>query len=163
MPFRLQHRRPRERELWNLYIRERLPVAEIGRRYGVSEDTARRWLASLGMLEKRPTGPRPADRPRPFMPSRRYVRGAFVERARTHSITELARIYNVDRKTIRRWLAREGVKAVDGRRPSHPPLEELQALRDEGLSLARIGERYGVSRQRVHQWLATSAAEGPKT
>lgn len=31
--------------------------------------------------------------------------------------------------------------------------EEAQGLRDQGLSLAEIGQRFGVSRQRIHQLL----------
>ena len=75
--------------------------------------------------------------------------------AKIRSVNELADDYDVHRSTIRRWLLRERTTAVHGNRPSHPEIATLEQMRDDGLTLAQIGEHYGVSRQRVHQWMAS--------
>ena len=61
---------------------------------------------------------------------------------------------------LARWLAGLPGWSWD-RRPTGPARDaarvaEMRALRASGLSLAQIGDRYGISRQRAHQVLAES-------
>lgn len=81
-------------------------------------------------------------------------RRALKNMARTRSLTEMARHYGVDRSTMRRWLRAGNIEPVSGYRPERPSLERIQHAREvEDLTLEEIGQRYGVSRQRVHQWI----------
>lgn len=184
-------RRPPERELWSLYLRDGLSQRAIARRYGVSQGLASKWLGSLGLLERRrrhdetirpareravrdaynarrreaaaaariaagkppPAPPAPKRRKRRKRTRKPYDTAHLREAARIRSTQELADRHGVDRRTMYRWLKREGITALDGRRPAHPPVAKLEAMRSDGMSLAAIGEHYGVSRQRVHQWL----------
>ena len=86
--------------------------------------------------------------PKPYGKRQRLARMAKVK-----STSEMAEHWGVNRKTMYRWLRAEGIKAIHGNRPSMPPYEDLEwAREEEELTLEQIGRRYGVSRQRVHQW-----------
>ena len=158
--FAIERRRPRERELWQLYVQQRMSMREVADHYTVPVSTAHKWLNSLALVDKRRAVDE-ADRRRNRTrkrPRRSYHPGALRRRAQTMSQKELAEHYGVHRDTIANWCKREGIEPVNGKRPSHPPLAELEAMRAEGMTLAEIGRRYGVSRQRVHQWIQTSSS-----
>ena len=79
-------------------------------------------------------------------------REVFVE---SHRLTSGERPHCSWRCPLRERKPRRS-KGPPGR-PYDPAVrEEARALRAAGLSLAAIGRRLGVSKQRAHQWLAES-------
>lgn len=156
--FKRQHRRPPEYELRKLYVFEKRSHRQLADHYEVGVATVHRWLEGLGLLEQRKRADADRRRRRPRKRRRlKYYPDVLRRRAETHSAAQLAKMYGVTRQTMYAWLEAEGITAVDGRtsprRKASPPVPELEAMRDKGMTLAQIGERYGVSRQRVHQWL----------
>jgi transposase len=92
------------------------------------------------------------------------------------SVGEIAAEYGVTRQSIyvrlRRFLTTAEISEAGvlfGRRKGRPTAERtaqrcaeaVRLYRDEGMNLRQIGERYGVSRERVRQWIV-AAGEATK-
>ena len=141
-----------DRTLEQLYVVERVGSEELAGRFGVAPWAVRRRLRQAGIV--RPPGPAPGgDRP---MPHRDELERQYVEEQAT--LSQLAARYEVAAPTVRRWLAACGIE-VRGR-PSGTGLrpetaatltrgELLELYVDQGLTVAQIAHRFGVSKNVV--------------
>ena len=168
---------PPRPELFRKYVVEARSMRSVAEEYQVGPNTVKRWLKVRDIPLKRPGAP---SKPNPLWKQRKLEqqrrkqaahrrvireRGPRLagpnglpaprdlrERAQTLTLAELAEHYDRDARTVKRWCAEQAVYPLNGRRRVSPSLSELTFLR-ETLSLREIGERYGVSRQRVHYWI----------
>lgn len=93
---------------------------------------------------------RPRDPARPD-------RETLAELCKTKNATQIAAIYAKDTKTVCQWLRAEGLKAqqnpnkIGKRKPL--PMDTVVQLADQGIPLADIAERFGVSYYHVRHSL----------
>ncbi len=183
-------RPPSRPELTRGYVRDGQTLRQMGEHYGVAPNTVRRWLR-LRRIETRPTSTVPlaenvraraAREAAERRKARNYAtagaarRGPKPERrigvpddlersAETMGLHRLARHYGRNPATVRRWLADGGIVPLDERCRARPSDRELRSARAGGETFATIGAKYGVSRQRAHQWWqdTESALDGSDT
>lgn len=154
-------KRPPRSHLFRLYVAKGMTVRQVADHYGVTYGVARRWLTYHG-IELRRRGPERTrtnrGRKRGPKPSRPPNVATFRRRAQRMSLGELAAAYDRAPSTIHAWCERYGVPVPDGRRrPDKPSAAELEQMRTtDGMTLQQIGDRYGVSRQRVGQWIISA-------
>ena len=93
---------------------------------------------------------RPRDPARPD-------RETLAELCKTKNATQIAYIYAKDVKTVCNWLRQDGLTAQQNPRKLGPrkplPMDVVVKLADQGIPLADIGERYGVSYHHVRKML----------
>ena len=175
---------PPRPHLFRMYAAQGRTIREVADHYGVDYKVARRWLIRYGielrpngpppdLVRRREVARRKAARKRartrrqapprttigaqkggrpPSMPPDPEL---FRRQSKVMNLGELAALYGKPPATVRAWLTRAGHAVPDGRRRKDKPTPEaLRQMRDEGLTLAEIGTRYGVSRQAVHKWFA---------
>lgn len=80
------------------------------------------------------------------------------------SRADVAQRYGVSIFTVRNWLRKCGVKMKRGRRfgsfgQRRCDHSAIQAYRAAGMTLRAVGEKYGISFQRVHQIVTNSSAK----
>jgi len=137
---------PPEEEIRELYWEKGMTLREIGQHYGISENAVYKRMETLG-IPRRSTGPRSKN-----LPSEEELQKLYWEEERT--LQEIGDRYKVSADVIRRRMKFLGIdrRAGGGRVREPSSVEELRRLYwDEQLTMREIGERYGVSRQRIHQ------------
>lgn len=137
---------PPAEELRELYWDKGMTLREIGLHYGLSENAVYKRMETLG-IPRRSTGPRSKE-----LPSKEELQKLYWEEERT--LREIGDRYEVSADVIRRRMKFLGInrRAGGGRVREPSSAEELRRLYwDERLTMREIGERFGVSRQRIHQ------------
>ncbi len=138
--------------LYKRYVVGKETLEEIGADYGVSFATVGRWMDAEKIARRNRSEAQLHPRPP------RDELAAAVEES---TQIELAEHYGVSVATISKWQADYGITGPrrSGRPRKRPPDAELLALRAEGLTQAKIGERYGVSQAAVQRWLKDIASQ----
>lgn len=96
-----------------------------------------------------PDAPPVMRAPEPTPGTARQVKGEEAEKLATAYLAgattyQLAKKFKIDRRTVSNILKRQGV-TVRGQRLSEADVDKAERLYLQGLSLARVGERLGVS------------------
>lgn len=134
-------------ELRRLYEAERLPVAEIAERLGVTESGIYRALDRHGIP------------PRGYVDGRRSWGATFTREALSELLgmgwapNKIATIVGCDRSTVDEWMAYHGLSDVlsEARRAEYRQWYEV-----EGLSITQVAERAGVGRRTARRHLLES-------
>ncbi len=93
--------RPGGEELKRLYVDENLNCADVGRRFGVSRVTARKWLIAAGItIQAKPNEKYPGDE---------EIRRLYVEEKK--SLRQIAAQLDTQIPVVSRWLKRAGVQS----------------------------------------------------
>jgi excisionase family DNA binding protein len=138
------------RRLERLYVKERLTVANVGRRLGISRDSAERLLVRANIPVRRYDGS--------GLPDIETLARLYIEdKLSTH---DLARMFGTHQGTVWRALADAGIPRRprgSGNRPkwperiSHDDVEDLYV--SKGLSIAEVAQLLGVGPDTVSKAL----------
>jgi len=136
---------PVESLLRNLYCTQRLSANEIGARLGVSNGLVLQWLEMYG-IKRRRAGNGLEARLGTTPPTKTQLNRMIHEQGMTYQ--QVADRYGVDLTAVAYWLDKLGLPRPQRRTfaETHADsLPEICALYESGLSMAAIGERFGVT------------------
>jgi transcriptional regulator with XRE-family HTH domain len=143
---------PSKEELYRLYVKQRLTTRAIAARYGTNKTQVTRWLKRVG-IERRDAHNGLLNRGITPPTRDELYQLVHVEHL---PYQQIAARWGVDYTAIPYWLDRHGIARPTiwgtrrkGNNPILPTKEELEALYADGLSMAEIGRRCGVSRQPI--------------
>lgn len=154
---------PTTGQLRELYLDAQLSTYQIAELVGVSHTTIWTWLKAAGIPRRprnwaashqRPRRTRPPTRPRTRDIDASRLRQLYLDDRQ--SINQLAKTLDIPPSTVYGHLVRAGIprRQPGGTGSKNPGREVLWALhRQQGLSLAAIGRRYGVCDRAVAKWL----------
>jgi transposase len=133
-----------------MYVGEGLRIAEVARRLGVRDSTARDLLVAAG-VDIRHSGVRPGA---PVCPDRSALHAMYVEQRLP--VKEMALQLAVPRQTVQFWLRKHRVlrrlKPDSG--PRRPRSDAVaRAYLDQGMSLAAMAQQFDVGVVTVKRWL----------
>ena len=125
---------------------ETLSWVAIGKKYGVSDNGARRWAKSYGLTVVK-TKNRVAAEDRPPLPTKEEMEALRED----HSWVAIAEKYKVSDKVVRKLAKKYGIPTAQKHEGYRPSKEEL--LKDrESLGWEAIGEKYSVEGSTARQW-----------
>lgn len=116
-------------------------AAEIARATGVSHDVVTRWARRAGI-----------DLVKGGIPSHEKRVGPQLRQlaAAGRTVVEIEAATGINRKSVRRWARREGVKIRRGNRAKLP--EQRRDLLESGLTFAAAAKRAGVTTPALVRW-----------
>lgn len=132
---------PSKEDLISLYEIKKNNTIEIAKIYNVSRVTVGKWLRNYNIKTRKIFDPIP-------VPPKKELQSLFIDMKKTMS--DIAKIYGVDRNLVSKWLSSEGVALYV---PSKDLLEDLYIKNK--LTLKQIGSIYDVSRMTVARWFNT--------
>ena len=139
--------KPSESELRTLYVDQRLSTRAIADRFDVRHISVRRWVREHD-IQARPIGRGLANRGVASPGRDELNRLVHVEH---RSYAEIATLYNVDQTAVPYWLKKHNIPKPQRwatRRKGHlvlPPVKELAALYEAGMSTEEVAATHGVS------------------
>lgn len=158
--------RPPADTLRDLYVSQGLTPSEIGARYNVQAQTARKWLKEDGF--KLPPSKPPRTKVKYPPPPEGELRNLYeVQRMTAEQIGEQ---FSVSNATVCKWLKSYGIQArpagigLATRGIEPPTCEELtRMIHADRLTYAQIAVQYGVDQSAVQHWLNRHGIERPLT